>query len=85
MRRTLFGEEHDLFREQFRRFIADEIEPRIPEWNERGMSDRESWRRAGENGYLGACAPEAYGGAGADFSYDMIIMEEMAYARAHGM
>ena len=85
MRRTLFGEEHDLFREQFRRFIADEIEPRIPEWNERGMSDRESWRRAGENGYLGACAPEAYGGAGAEFSYDVIIMEEMAYARAHGM
>jgi acyl-CoA dehydrogenase len=85
MRRTLFGEEHELFREQFRRFVAEELAPRIPEWNERGMSDRESWRRAGEQGYLGACAPEAYGGAGAEFTYDAIIMEEMAYARAHGM
>jgi len=85
MRRTLFREEHELFREQFRRFVADQIEPRIPEWNARGRSDREIWRRAGENGYLGACAPEAYGGAGAEFTYDAIIMEEMAYARAHGM
>ena len=85
MRRTLFAEEHELFRQQFRRFVAEEIEPRIPEWNEKGMSDRETWRRAGENGYLGACAPEVYGGAGAEFTYDAIIMEEMAYARAHGM
>jgi len=85
MRRTLFREEHDLFREQFRRFVADEIEPRIPEWNAQGRSDREIWRRAGENGYLGACVPELYGGAGAEFTYDAIIMEEMAYARAHGM
>jgi acyl-CoA dehydrogenase len=85
MRRTLFDEEHDLFREQVRRFIADEIEPRIPEWNAAGMSDRESWRKAGEQGFLGACVSEAYGGAGADFTYDVIVMEEMAYARAHGM
>jgi len=85
MRRTLFDDEHDLFRQQFRRFVAEEIEPRIPGWNERGMSDREAWRLAGEHGYLGACAPEVYGGAGAEFRYDAIIMEEMAYARAHGM
>lgn len=85
MRRTIFDEEHELFRDQFRRFVAEELEPKIPDWNEKGMSDRESWRRAGEQGYLGACAPEAYGGAGAEFHYDAIIMEEMAYARAHGM
>jgi len=85
VRRTLFDEEHELFREQFRRFVAEELEPRIPVWNERGMSDRESWRRAGEQGYLGACVPEVYGGAGAEFTYDAIIMEEMAWARAHGM
>lgn len=85
MRRTLFDEEHELFRDQFRRFVSEEIEPKIPDWNAQGMSDRESWRRAGEAGYLGACVPEAYGGAGAEFTYDAIIMEEMAYARAHGM
>jgi acyl-CoA dehydrogenase len=39
----------------------------------------------GEHGFLGACAPEEYGGSGADFLYDAIIMEELAYLRAHGL
>ena len=37
----------------------------------------------GDEGYLGANMPEEYGGAGADFLYDAIVMEELAYARAH--
>ncbi len=85
MRRDIFSEEHELFREQVRRFVEQEVVPRIPEWNARGMSDRETWRKAGAAGLLGAHAPEAYGGAGGDFLYDAIVMEELAYARAHGM
>jgi acyl-CoA dehydrogenase len=85
MRRDIFTEEHDLFREQFRRFAHKEIEPKIAKWNAEGMSDRESWRRAGAEGFLGGNAPAEYGGAGADFLYDAIVMEEMAYLRAHGM
>jgi acyl-CoA dehydrogenase len=85
MRRDLFSEEHELFRDQFRRFAAAEIEPRVAEWNERGMSDRESWKRMGEQGFLGAAAPEQYGGAGADFIYDSIVIEELAYLRAHAL
>jgi acyl-CoA dehydrogenase len=85
MRRDLFGEEHDLFRDQCRRFVEKEVEPRVAEWDARGTSDRETWRKAGEAGLLGACAPEAYGGAGADFLYDAIVMEEWARVRAHAM
>ena len=85
MRRDCFTEEHELFRAQVRRFVASEVVPKIPEWNARGMSDRETWRRAGEEGFLGPNAPEAYGGAGADFLYSAIVMEELAYARAHGL
>jgi acyl-CoA dehydrogenase len=70
VRRDIFSDEHELFRDQFRRFAAAEIEPRVAEWDERGMSDRESWKRMGEQGFLGAAAPEQYGGAGADFIYD---------------
>ena len=84
MRRDFFSEEHELFRAQVRRFVEREIEPKIAEWNARGMSDRETWRRVGEEGFLGANAPEEYGGAGGDFLYDAIVMEELAYARAHG-
>ncbi len=85
MRRTLFSDEHEIFRAQFQRFIADYVEPKIEKWEADGKSDRESWKRCGDEGYLGANAPVEYGGAGADFLYDAIIMEEMAYARAHGL
>jgi acyl-CoA dehydrogenase len=64
MRREIFSEEHDLFREQVRRFVEREVEPRVPEWNERGMTDREISRRLGEEGLLGANQPIEYGGAG---------------------
>ena len=85
MRRDIFSEEHEVFREQFRRFAVAEIEPRIAGWDAEGRSDRESWLKMGEHGFLGANAPEEYGGAGADFLYDAIVMEELAYLRAHGM
>ena len=85
MRRDIFSEEHDLFREQFRRFAKAEIEPKIEGWNQSGMSDRETWRRMGEEGFLGANAPEEYGGAEAGFLYDAIIMEELGLLRAHGL
>ncbi len=85
MRREIFGEEHELFRDQFRRFAAAEIEPKIAEWNDRGMTDRETWKRCGDEGYLGANAPEAYGGAGADFLYAAIVMEELSRIRAHAL
>ncbi len=85
MKRDIFTEEHELFREQFKRFAEKEIVPKIAHWNETGMSDRESWRRVGAEGFLGGNAPAEYGGSGADFLYDAIVMEEMAYLRAHAL
>lgn len=85
MRRDLFSEEHETFRAQVRRFVEKEIEPKIESWNKAGMSDRESWRKMGEAGFLGANAPAEYGGAGADFTYDAIINEELGRVRAHGL
>ena len=74
-----------MFREQVRRFVDTEIEPKVAEWNRNGISDRESWRRMGAAGFLGANAPEEYGGGGVDFLYDAIVMEELARVRAHGL
>ena len=85
MKRDLFSDEHELFRDQFRRFAEKEIEPKIAGWNARGMSDRETWKRCGEAGFLGANQPEEYGGSGGDFLYDAIIMEELARIRAHAL
>src|SRR5262245_28267692 len=85
MRRDVFTEEHELFRDQVRRFVDKEVAPKVEEWNARGTSDRATWKRAGAEGFLGVCAPTEYGGAGADFLYAAIVNEEMARARAHAM
>jgi acyl-CoA dehydrogenase len=85
MRRDIFSEEHEMFRAQLKRFAAREVEPKIAQWNRDGITDRATWRRMGEEGFLGPCMPETYGGGGGDFRYDAIVMEELAYLRAHGL
>jgi acyl-CoA dehydrogenase len=85
MRRDIFSDEHEMFRRQFQRFAEREIEPRIAEWNRQGITDRATWRRMGEEGFLGPAMPETYGGGGGDFLYDAIVMEELAWRRAHGI
>jgi acyl-CoA dehydrogenase len=85
MRRTIFDDDHELFREQVRRFVEAEVAPKVAEWNEAGTSDRETWRKAGAAGLLGAAAPEAYGGSGGTFLHDAIVMEEFARVRGHAM
>jgi acyl-CoA dehydrogenase len=85
MKRDVFSEEHDLLRAEFRRFAEAELAPKVEKWNREGTSDRESWRRMGQEGFLGASQPEEYGGAGGDFLFDAVIMEELARIRAHGL
>ena len=85
MKRTIFSEEHDLFRSEFRRFAEAELLPHNEEWLEAGISPRWAWEKMGENGFLGANQPEEYGGAGGDLLYDAIIMEELADLRIHAL
>ena len=76
--RTLFSPDHETFRDSFRRFCKQEIEPFHAEWEEQGYVDREVWRKAGENGFLCMTLPEEYGGAGADRLYSVAQMEELS-------
>jgi acyl-CoA dehydrogenase len=76
--RSLFSPEHDLFREMVRRFIAKEIAPFHAQWEEDGCVPRELWHKAGAAGLLCCSVPEEYGGAGADYLYDVVVFEEMA-------
>jgi acyl-CoA dehydrogenase len=85
MKRDIWNPEHELFRVEFRRFARAEIEPKIAEWNARGISDRDAWRRMGAAGYLGAAMPERYGGGGGDFGHAAIVIEELSSLRAHAL
>jgi acyl-CoA dehydrogenase len=78
--RTIFGPEHETFRDSVRRFMQEEVVPHDERWNEQGYVDRDVWTKAGANGYLCASMPEDYGGAGADKLYSIVVMEEQARA-----
>ncbi len=82
--RTLFSAEHALFRDQVRRFIAAEITPCHADWEQAGIVPRSLWHKAGEAGLLCTGVPEEYGGAGGDFLFGAIMIEEMARAGATG-
>ncbi|GIH69598.1 acyl-CoA dehydrogenase family protein [Sphaerimonospora thailandensis] len=86
MRRDLFDEEHLLFRETVRDFIAREVTPRHGQWEKDGIVPREVWKKAGELGVFGFSVPEEYGGAGiTDFRYNAVIVEEIIRAGATGL
>ena len=78
MERTLFTEEHNAFRKAFRQFCEREIVPNQQKWRDQGQVDREIWRKAGAQGFLCTWLDDKYGGAGGDFGYATIIMEELA-------
>lgn len=84
MERTLFKEEHEIFREAFRKFLEKEVIPHHERWEEEGVVPRSLWRKAGEQGFLCPWLPEQYGGSGADYLYSVVIMEEVARAGASG-
>ncbi|MGL6236458.1 MAG: acyl-CoA dehydrogenase family protein [Segniliparus sp.] len=85
MRRTLFREEHDLFRESFRSFLRRRAVPNREAWLERGAVDRDFWLAMGERGFLGTAIPVELGGGGLDdFRFNAVLVEEIVRARVSG-
>ncbi len=86
MDRTVqFNEGHQIFRDSFGKFLRKEIGDQYPAWEAAGIVPREIWKKFGDNGYLLPWAPEKYGGAGADWLYSVIIIEELARFGANGV
>lgn len=83
-RRTVFREDHAIFRTAVRRFIESELVPHHAEWEENGIVPLEVWRRAGEAGILCCDVSETYGGPGGDFGHCAVVTEEMARANVSG-
>ncbi|AFU99957.1 acyl-CoA dehydrogenase family protein [Simiduia agarivorans] len=83
--RTLFDAEHELFRDNLRRFLAAEAAPHHADWEKQGHVDPALWLKAGEQGFLAPTVPEAYGGVGVDFRYNAIVDEEVSRAGLSGI
>jgi acyl-CoA dehydrogenase len=82
--RTVFCEDHEIYRDAVRRFIEQEITPHHRKWEDDGKVSREIWLKAGAAGFLCSNVPEEYGGAGADFKYNAVFTEELGRAGITG-
>ena len=76
--RTLYEPEHEQFRDSFRRFLEAEAVPHYDQWEHDGQIDRALWNKAGAQGFLCPTVSETYGGAGADYRYNLIVGEELS-------
>jgi acyl-CoA dehydrogenase len=81
MRRDLFTDDHEAFRQLARDFIEKEVVPHYPEWEKAGRMPRDVFKQMGALGILGMAIPEEYGGAGMpDYRYNVVLQEEAARA-----
>jgi alkylation response protein AidB-like acyl-CoA dehydrogenase len=65
-----------------RDFAQAEIEPNASQWDRDHHFPRELYGKLAELGLMGACVPEEYGGAGADFLSYILVLEELSRADA---
>lgn len=85
MARPPFMESDELrmFEDSVGRFLVANAGPdQTRKWREQGFVDRDTWRAAGAAGLLGLCVPAEYGGMGLDFTFDLVLMEQLGLRHA---
>lgn len=80
--RDIFDETHHRFRDQVRRFYADEIEPHVAAWEKAGGFPRTLFQKAAAAGILAPGLPEEFGGGGGDLLHLAVAYEEHGYSTA---
>jgi citronellyl-CoA dehydrogenase len=77
-----FTQEHEEIRRNLTRLIDNEINPHVDEWEAaEAFPAHEVFKKLGNLGLLGLTKPEAYGGAGLDWSYAMVMAETLGRIR----
>ena len=73
-----FTAEHRALGETVKRFCEQEINPHVKEWEAAEIFPaHEVFKKMGKLGLLGVKYDTAYGGMGLDFSYSMVVAEEL--------
>jgi citronellyl-CoA dehydrogenase len=80
-----FKEEHQIFRQQVRAFVENELAPKVDQWEEEKLFPNSVFKRAGDMGILGAHYPEDVGGGGGDFWMSVVKSEELARCGSAGV
>jgi acyl-CoA dehydrogenase len=83
--RSIFAEDHEVFRDSVRRFVTTEIVPHLDDWRRADGMPRTLVAAAGEAGFLGTAVPEEFGGGGTeDVGFLAVLIEETVAAGATG-
>ncbi|TAK83743.1 MAG: acyl-CoA dehydrogenase [Aquabacterium sp.] len=81
-----FTAEHRQIADTVRRFVQTELNPHIPEWEKaEEFPSHQVFKRMGELGLLGVKYETEYGGLGLDFSYSMVVAEELGLCDCGGV
>ena len=84
MHRRLYDEDHELYRQSVREFLARDVAPYKDKWDENRWIERDVFARAAKQGVYALQIPQEYGGSGeADYRYRMIVCEEVALSLIH--
>ncbi|GIS85905.1 MAG: acyl-CoA dehydrogenase family protein [Gammaproteobacteria bacterium] len=79
-------DEHESIRETAAKFVDNEINPFVDQWEEDGIFPaHELFKKLGDLGMLGISKPEKYGGLGLDYSYSIVFAEEMGRIQTGGV
>ena len=82
----IFTPEHEELRRTVRTFVEAELNPHVREWEDAGRFPiHEVFKSMGELGLLGVTKPTEYGGMGLDYSYGMVMAEEMGRVTCGGV
>jgi acyl-CoA dehydrogenase len=77
VKRLIFDEDHEMFRDSVRKFMQAEVQPHVERWRDAGICDKDAFLKAGEQGLLCMSLDEKYGGLGIeDFRFEQIVIEE---------
>jgi acyl-CoA dehydrogenase len=78
-------EEIQLFADSARRYFERASPPeRVAKWRKEGQVEREFWRETGKAGFLSVMVPQEYGGPGADFRHELVLMEQVMRQEVDG-
>ena len=81
-----FTQEHEELRRTVRNFVEKELNPHVKEWEEAGRFPiHEVFKKMGDLGLLGVTKPTEFGGMGLDYSYGMVMAEEMGRTHCGGV
>src|SRR6201985_2507764 len=82
----LFTTDHEEPRRALQKFIANEINHFVDEWEKPDIFPaNELFKKLGELGFLGLNKPEEFGGQGLDYSYALMMAEELGTIRCGGV